>query len=93
MYVSRVYALADENNGFYTELGLVAGISYDGSKLQINIAFESLKGARQFVREVKGIVSSSSGYRVEVEAKFSEINQKCGVENVIVQDDCPKKMR
>ena len=76
-----VYKFADIHNGFYTTRRRRL-ISNDGT---LNIAFTSLKEARQFLRDVKGI--HYSGERVDVNAKLFYDEVYYGVEAVVFADE------
>lgn len=51
----RVYACADENDGFYPSDAGILSKSSDGKDLVFHVAFKSLEEGRQFLRELKCI--------------------------------------
>lgn len=93
-YVQSVYKFADLNNGFYTTSDRVDSISYvkndlifPKNVLILKIAFTTLHEARQFLRDIKAIVSPHSGSRVVVNAKIVDDDRYYGAESVIYADD------
>ena len=86
-YLQSVYEFADVNNGFYTSGNRTASISYEKQDLILRIAFATLNEARQFVRNLKAIVSPHSGFRVVVNAKIVDDDMYYGAESVIYADD------
>lgn len=87
-YREKVYACADNNDGFYASEDRTTAIAYDGKVLVVDIAFNSLQNARQFVRDVKGIVRATGFDMVTVNAKIVEDERIFGADSVIFADDC-----
>lgn len=82
-FLGQVYKFADNNNGFYTNRD--TSIVYNDSDLVLNIAFQDMREARQFIRDLKS--QSTSFQTFSVDARIVEDTVRCGADSVIYADD------